>query len=403
MTVVPLKHLVRINERSLPETTDPDFEFRYIEIGRVGRGVLLDEPERLIFADAPSRARRLVRGGDTIISTVRTYLRAVWPVPETRSGLVVSTGFAVFTPGPQLDPRYLGWLAQSDPVVESIVARSDGVSYPAINALDIGDLYVQVVSIDTQRAIADVLDSETSHIDALIAKKRHLQDVLHQRMWAVLASEILTTEPPVVPLRRALSAITDGPFGSAFSSCEYTDYGLAVVRLGNIGFAEWRNDEVAYLPLRRLEEFRRCEVREGNLLIAGLGDAVNHAGRACVAPDLGQAIVKGKCFCAQVDPSRAIPYFLALFCSSPSGAEAVAVGARGSTRSMINLDIVKAMPVPVPALEVQRRIVEKIQRVRAQSTTVRQDLDKQIALLQERRQALITAAVTGELDIPGAA
>ena len=70
---------------------------------------------------------------------------------------------------------------------------------------------------------------------------------------------------------------------------------------------------------------------------------------------------------------------------------------------MINLDIVKAMPVPVPALEVQRRIVEKIQRVRAQSTTVRQDLDKQIALLQERRQALITAAVTGELDIPGAA
>jgi type I restriction enzyme, S subunit len=75
MNTAPLKHLVTINRESLDETTDPDFAFRYIDIGSVGRGVLLDEPELLSFGQAPSRARRVVRAGDTLISTVRTYLR----------------------------------------------------------------------------------------------------------------------------------------------------------------------------------------------------------------------------------------------------------------------------------------------------------------------------------------
>lgn len=168
---VPLKHLVRINERSLPETTEPDFEFRYVDIGSIGRGVLLEEPERLTFADAPSRARRLVRTGDTIISTVRTYLRAVWLVREPTSDLVVSTGFAVLSPGPQLNSRYLGWLAQSSLVVESVVARSVGVSYPAVNASEIGDLRIPLITRNSQEAIADFLDAETTRIDALLAKE----------------------------------------------------------------------------------------------------------------------------------------------------------------------------------------------------------------------------------------
>ncbi|MBA2556030.1 MAG: hypothetical protein H0V12_01590 [Chloroflexi bacterium] len=181
MSTAPLKHLVRINARSLPETTDPECEFKYIDIGSVGRGVLLEEPQRLNFATAPSRARRLLRTGDTIISTVRTYLRAVWPIHDPSFDLVASTGFAVLTPGSRLDARYLGWLAQSDLVVEEIVARSVGVSYPAINALEIGRLRVPAIPLDDQRAIADFLDAETARIDALIAKKRRLIAALRER------------------------------------------------------------------------------------------------------------------------------------------------------------------------------------------------------------------------------
>ena len=77
MNQVRLKYVVRINPTDLPETTDPGFEFRYLDIGAVGRGRLIEAPEALTFGQAPSRARRTVLDGDTILATVRTYLRAV--------------------------------------------------------------------------------------------------------------------------------------------------------------------------------------------------------------------------------------------------------------------------------------------------------------------------------------
>jgi type I restriction enzyme S subunit len=96
----PLKRWVRMNVKILPETTPPDHEFRYLEIGSVGTGVVTQKPQRVRFGSAPSRARRVVRKGDTILSTVRTYLKAIYFVEEEdEDELVCSTGFAVLTPG----------------------------------------------------------------------------------------------------------------------------------------------------------------------------------------------------------------------------------------------------------------------------------------------------------------
>ena len=163
-----LKYLVRINQRALREDTPPDFEFRYVDISCVGRGALVVEPTGVTFEAAPSRARRLVRRGDTIISTVRTYLRAVWPVEGDVDDLVVSTGFAVLTPGALIDAGFLGWWAQSDACIEEIVARSVGVSYPAINASEIGDLEIYLPPLPIQRDIAALLVDETSKIDRVV-------------------------------------------------------------------------------------------------------------------------------------------------------------------------------------------------------------------------------------------
>ena len=69
-----LKYAVDINTRGLAEDTDPDYEFRYLDIGSIGRGEVVADPDPTTFAEAPSRARRVVRPGDTIVSTVRTYL-----------------------------------------------------------------------------------------------------------------------------------------------------------------------------------------------------------------------------------------------------------------------------------------------------------------------------------------
>lgn len=68
------------------------------------------------FHEAPSRARRLVAPGDTIVSTVRTYLHAVVPVRESTDDLVVSTGFAVVSPGDGMESGFLSRYLQSDTV-----------------------------------------------------------------------------------------------------------------------------------------------------------------------------------------------------------------------------------------------------------------------------------------------
>src|SRR5882757_4053250 len=88
----------------------------------------------MLFHEAPSRARRKVRNGDILVSTVRTYLKAIATVSDAPDNLIASTGFCVIRPTDGLDAAYAGWVARSDQFVEEVVSRSVGVSYPAINA-----------------------------------------------------------------------------------------------------------------------------------------------------------------------------------------------------------------------------------------------------------------------------
>ena len=128
-----LKYHVELNPEVLSEATPPDLEISYIDISSVSRGGHIAPPQRLTFGDAPSRARRTVRTRDTIVSTVRTYLRAVARIPDDMDGFVCSTGFAVLRLRQVLDPDFLYYWASSPPFIEEVVARSVGVGYPAIN------------------------------------------------------------------------------------------------------------------------------------------------------------------------------------------------------------------------------------------------------------------------------
>ena len=251
-----------------------------------------------------------------------------------------------------------------------------------------------------QRAIADFLDTETARIDALIEKKRRMIELLEDQYWSWVSERIRRIPAPTVQLRRALVWITDGPFGSSLSSSHYSDTGARVVRLGNIGMAEFKNEDEAYISTDHYATLLKHRVRPGDLLIAGLGDANNHVGRGCVAPDLGRAIVKADCYCAMVDQRTANSQFLALYLSSPLGRNAVANLSRGSTRTRINLDVAKSVRLPLPSLPDQSSIVTEASRRRKVASAIRDSLSTQIELLTEHRQALITAAVTGQLEVP---
>ena len=169
--VKPLKRWVRLNASTLGEKTDPDFEFRYVDIGSVQTGRLVKEPERIRFEAAPSRARRVLRRGDTIISTVRTYLKAIWYVGEDADDLIASTGFAVLTPGSGVEPEYLGYVIQSSPFVNRVTANSIGIAYPAIAETVLGRFPVALPpTVNEQQAIVARIKTESAPLDDAIAR-----------------------------------------------------------------------------------------------------------------------------------------------------------------------------------------------------------------------------------------
>jgi len=169
--VKPLKRWVRLNASTLGEKTDPDFEFRYVDIGSVQTGRLVKEPERIRFEAAPSRARRILRRGDTIISTVRTYLKAIWYVSEDADDLIASTGFAVLTPSSSVEPEYLGYVIQSSAFVNRVTANSIGIAYPAIAETVLGRFPVALPpTVDEQQAIVAHIKTESAPLDDAIAR-----------------------------------------------------------------------------------------------------------------------------------------------------------------------------------------------------------------------------------------
>ena len=175
----PLKFVAELNNSVLPETTPPATEIQYVDISTVGEGALVGEPEAMSFENAPSRARRIVKAGDSVISTVRTYLKATAHFAAPESNLIASTGFALLTPQAGLVPKFLHYATRAPEFIENVVAHSEGVSYPAINPTTLGTLYVPVPPAPIQRKIVDYLDAElelAARIRTLNAKISELLD-----------------------------------------------------------------------------------------------------------------------------------------------------------------------------------------------------------------------------------
>ena len=159
---------IDINKRTLTDKTPNDYEFDYIDIGSVTYGVHGFSSERMIFDNSPSRARRIVKKGDTIISTVRTYLKAIASIDDDVSDLIVSTGFAVVSPKKLVFSKYFSYWLTANYTIDEICALSTGVSYPATNASAISNLFCLVPPLSEQKAIADYLDKKTAQIDQII-------------------------------------------------------------------------------------------------------------------------------------------------------------------------------------------------------------------------------------------
>jgi len=196
----PVKAIASINDEMLTEALDPDHQIEYVDIGSVSLTNGIEKTESMAFGESPSRARRVPREGDVLVSTVRTYLKAIAPVVNQPSNLVASTGFAVIRPKPRLEQGFLKYSLQEEHFIQEVIARSTGVSYPAINASDIGRVLVCVPSRTEQLAIARFLDRETSKIDTLIAEQQSLIGLLQAKRQAVISHAVTQGLNPDAPM-----------------------------------------------------------------------------------------------------------------------------------------------------------------------------------------------------------
>lgn len=152
--------LSNINKSKLAESTDPAFTFHYIDIGTVIAPKKLGDIAEYRFADAPSRARRIVSSGDILLSTVRPNLRAFLRAPIRQSPLIASTGFAVITPKAESICDLLFHAFFSKEFMAHCDSRVTGTSYPSINAKDISDFRVFLPSRTPDRLEASSMLNE---------------------------------------------------------------------------------------------------------------------------------------------------------------------------------------------------------------------------------------------------
>ena len=185
-----LKHFASYNDDVLPELTDPATEIDYVDISSVSSDNGIENVVTVPFSSAPSRARRLVKVGDVIVSTVRTYLKAIAPINAPHQNIVVSTGFVVIRPGEGFEPSFARYSLHSNYFMDRVVAGSVGVSYPAINAFDLISIEIAAPAAPEQSSIAAFLDRETSKIDALIAKTEKAIELAKERRSALISAAV---------------------------------------------------------------------------------------------------------------------------------------------------------------------------------------------------------------------
>ncbi len=183
-------------------------------------------------------------------------------------------------------------------------------------------------------------------------------------------------------------AITDGPFGSNLASRHYTGSGPRVVRLQNIGDGRFI-DERAHISEEHFESLRAHEVLPGDLLVASLGEVLP---RACLAPTtLGPAIVKADCIRVRLSPD-VDPRWVLYSMQRPDVRRWADEHRHGVGRPRLGLKVIRQIPVPLPPVEEQRRIVELLEDHLSR-------LDAADAYLKSSRRRLLAMerSVLGEL------
>ncbi|GAA4737241.1 restriction endonuclease subunit S [Gordonia alkaliphila] len=250
-------------------------------------------------------------------------------------------------------------------------------------------------TVEEQRTIADFLDRETARIDTLIEEQQRLIDLLLERRQATLDETIASLAATPVPLRRITDFLTSGSRGWG---AYYSDEGERFLRIGNLPRHDLRlRGEIEHVDLPpEVTEGERTRLELGDLLFsitAYLGSV------AVVDQTWINGYVSQHVALCRLDSRAAEPRFIGWAMLTSAGQNQLQRGAAGGTKLQLALDDIRSLQVPLPSISEQRRIANTLDSQISKIDTLVVESDRFIELARERRAALITAAVTGQIDV----
>jgi type I restriction enzyme S subunit len=374
---------------SEPENWDGDVSWATpVDLGR-SNGARLSETQRTLTTGGLRTGSSLVPAGSLIVST-----RApIGYVVETTTAMAFNQGCRGLVPRADIDVRFFRY--QLHAVAEQLQSRGQGSTFVELSTDALASFPLVVPPLGEQRAIADFLDAKTARIDALLAARGQMLQLVGVRLDGLITSALDRPDWSMAPLKwktRVTVGIVVRP------SELYVEQGVPCLRGFNVRPGSVNDSDLAFISPAANALNSKSTLAAGDVVVVRTGKA----GAAAVVPEWASG---GNCVdllivrrTGDIDVR-----FLEAVLNSAVVRRQIEEMSVGALQAHFNTEALANLRVPVPSQREQAAALALIDAARSSADAMRSTLTRQIELLLERRQALITAAVTGQLDIPGVA
>jgi len=279
----------------------------------------------------------------------------------------------------------------------------------------IRDYMVGLPPLPEQHAIAAFLDRETTRIDALIEKKQRFIELLEEKRQAIITHAVTKGLDPDVEMKDSgvawigevpvgweisrLGLISEslqtGPFGSQLHSSDYIEDGIPIINPSNIQDGTIVPDPKCTIDDKTLKRLIRHRLTAGDIVFARRGDM----GRcACITREAEGWLCGTGSIRIRLNES-AHPKFVMAYLSTQGVKGHLLIESVGSTMDNLNTSILSRIPIVLPSPEEQKAIMEEVSIRVGQIDEMLSNISESVSKLREYRTALISAAVTGKIDV----
>jgi type I restriction enzyme S subunit len=355
----------------------------------------------------------LFKKGDVLYSKIRPALKKACLALE--EGLC-SADMYPLTPQKETLSKFLLFVILSEWFTRFAVLESERVAMPKVNRESLNNCFVVLPPQKEQQAIASFLDRETAKIDALIAKKERLIELLQEKRTAIISHAVTKGLDPTVQMKdsgvewlekipthwqvKRIRAITEsiqtGPFGSQLHSEEYVSAGIPVINPSHLKDGRIEPDWDCAVDKPTWQRLSRHELREGDIIFARRGEM----GRCALvtAAEAGWLCGTGS-LRMRLKLDIAYPQFLNWILSTSGVRDWLLLESVGATMDNLNTTILARVPLSVPPFDEQVAIASYLDRETAKIDALIAKIREGIEKLKEYRTALISSAVTGKIDV----